>query len=84
MSNITAQLGSALFFLAAPCVVAGLVPWWISHWLLRPPLFGLEATRIVGALLIVAGVPALVACFARFARQGLGTPAPIAPTRSWW
>jgi len=30
--------------------------------------------------LIVAGLPGLVDSFARFALQGLGTPAPIAPT----
>ncbi len=31
---------------------------------------------------ILAGVPGLVNSFARFALQGLGTPAPIAPTRN--
>jgi protein-S-isoprenylcysteine O-methyltransferase Ste14 len=31
--------------------------------------------------MILAGVPGLVDAFARFALQGLGTPAPIAPTR---
>ena len=30
--------------------------------------------------LIVAGVPALLDSFARFALQGLGTPAPVLPT----
>ena len=32
-------------------------------------------------MLIVAGIPGIVDSFARFAREGLGTPAPIAPTR---
>ena len=32
--------------------------------------------------MILAGVPGLVGAFARFALQGLGTPAPIAPTRN--
>src|SRR5258708_14366662 len=32
--------------------------------------------------MILAGVPGLVDAFARFALQGLGTPAPIAPTRN--
>ena len=45
-------------------------------------LFDLEATRAVGILLIVAGLPGLVDLFARFALQGLGTPAPIAPTQN--
>jgi len=77
-----AVLGSALFFAVAPSTVAGLVPWWITHWEFRPPFFDLEATRAVGILLIVAGLPGLVDSFARFALQGLGTPAPIAPTQN--
>ena len=43
---------------------------------------GLELTRGLGAIMILAGVPGLVDAFARFALQGLGTPAPIAPTRN--
>jgi protein-S-isoprenylcysteine O-methyltransferase Ste14 len=77
-----AILGSALFFVAAPSVVAGLIPWWITQWAFRPPFFDLQATRAVGMLLIVAGLPGLVDSFARFALQGLGTPAPIAPTQN--
>jgi protein-S-isoprenylcysteine O-methyltransferase Ste14 len=37
--------------------------------------------RAVGALLIVVGIPVLLDSFARFALQGLGTPAPVFPTR---
>ena len=62
--------------------MAGLVPWSITHWEFRPPFFDLEATRAVGMLLIVAGLPGLVDSFARFALQGLGTPAPIAPPQN--
>jgi len=77
-----AILGSVLFFVAAPSVVAGLIPWWITRWEFLPPFFDLQATRAVGILLIVAGLPGLVDSFARFALQGLGTPAPIAPTQN--
>ena len=77
-----AILGSALFFVAAPSVLAGLIPWWITRWEFLPPFFDLQATRVVGILLIVAGLPGLVDSFARFALQGLGTPAPIAPTQN--
>jgi protein-S-isoprenylcysteine O-methyltransferase Ste14 len=77
-----AILGSALFFAVAPSTVAGLVPWWITRWEFLPPFFDLQATRAVGILLIVAGLPGLVDSFARFALQGLGTPAPIAPTQN--
>lgn len=70
-----------LFFPVAPGVVAGLVPWCISRWVLQPAFFGWQPVRIVGAILIIAGVLELLDAFARFALQGLGTPAPIAPTR---
>jgi protein-S-isoprenylcysteine O-methyltransferase Ste14 len=77
-----AILGSAIFFVVAPCALAGLIPWSITRWEFRPPFFGLELTRVIGVILILAGVPGLVDSFARFALQGLGTPAPIAPTRN--
>ena len=76
-----ALLGSIIFFLVAPGTVAGVVPWWISRWEVQPPFLGVSLVPIVGALLIVAGVVVLLDSFARFAIQGLGTPAPIAPTR---
>ncbi|TPQ37751.1 isoprenylcysteine carboxyl methyltransferase [Bradyrhizobium guangdongense] len=75
-------LGSALFFLVAPCVLAGLIPWSMTRWEFRPAFFGLEGARSVGVLLILVGLPGLVDSFARFALQGLGTPAPVAPTRN--
>jgi protein-S-isoprenylcysteine O-methyltransferase Ste14 len=77
-----AVLGSAVFFVVAPSTLAGLVPWLITGWQLEPPFLGLELTRGIGAILILAGVPGVVDAFARFALQGLGTPAPIAPPRN--
>ena len=76
-----AILGSALFFIVAPCLVAGVIPWWITRWDFQVPFFGLELTRAIGGILIIAGALGLVDSFARFALQGLGTPAPIAPTQ---
>src|SRR6516162_9992301 len=81
MSKITAVLGSALFFVVAPAMLAGVIPWSITHWEFRPPFLAAEATRLAGLAFIIAGVPGLLDCFARFALQGLGTPAPIAPPR---
>src|SRR6202162_4759050 len=77
-----AVLGSALFCAVAPRSVAGRVPWWITHWEFRPPFFDLQATRAVGILLIVAGLPGLVDSFERFDLQGLGTPTVFAPTQN--
>ena len=72
-----AAIGSALFFLAAPGVVVGLVPWWLTRWELRPAPI---AVRALGVLVLVVTLPVLVSAFIRFVRDGLGTPAPVAPT----
>jgi protein-S-isoprenylcysteine O-methyltransferase Ste14 len=69
---LKAVLGSTVFFFAAPCVVAGVIPWWISRW--DDPRFW------PALLLIVAGLIVLLRAFVRFVREGRGTPAPIAPT----
>ena len=82
MSKITAILGSALFFLVAPAMLAGVIPWLITHWEFRTPFLAAEATRLAGLAFIIAGVPGLLDSFARLALQGLGTPAPIAPPRN--
>ena len=80
MRRPAAILGSALFFVVVPCTLAGLVPWWITRWEFQPAFLGTELTRIAGVILIVAGIPGLIDSFGRFALQGLGTPAPVAPT----
>lgn len=73
-----AAAGSAVFFVVAPGVVVGLIPWWLTDWQVRSawptPL------RLVGAALVAAGVVVLVQGFARFVLDGLGTPSPVAPT----
>jgi protein-S-isoprenylcysteine O-methyltransferase Ste14 len=82
MQRVSAVFGSALFFVVAPCVLAGLIPWSMTRWEFRPAFFDLEDARSVGVLLILVGLPGLVDSFARFALQGLGTPAPIAPPQN--
>ena len=81
MSKAIAVLSSALFFVIAPLVLAGFVPWWVTQWEFRPAFFGVDLTRILGGILIIVGVPGLVDSFIRFALEGLGTPAPNAPTQ---
>lgn len=76
-----AIVGSAVFLAIAPGFVAGLAPWWISHWRLEPPFFGMPIFRDVGGMLIALGVIGLLDSFVRFAVQGVGTPAPVFPTR---
>ena len=61
-----------------PGTVAGLIPWLLTGWEVHdtwPPL------RVVGVFLIVAGVGVLLHAFARFVVEGIGTPAPVAPTQ---
>src|ERR1043165_8323488 len=82
MSKAFAVLGSALFFVIAPLMLAGFIPWWVTQWEFRQAFFGVDLTRILGGILIVVGVPGVVDSFARFALEGLGTPAPIAPPRN--
>jgi hypothetical protein len=36
---------------------------------------------VIGGILIAAGLPILLDSFARFALQGLGTPAPVMPPK---
>ncbi len=79
---IKAALGSLAFLVLAPGIVAGLIPWLITGWRPLPPGDGLDALRWTGVLLIASGVAIVLEAFARFALVGLGTPAPVAPTRT--
>ncbi|MFM9864611.1 MAG: methyltransferase family protein [Micropepsaceae bacterium] len=81
MNRVSAALGSIVFFFLAPGTVAGLVPWWISGWTAQVPLLDVEPVRMGGAALISAGLIVLIDSFRRFAMDGLGTPAPVLPTK---
>jgi len=82
VSRAMAILGSALFFVVAPMMIAGVVPWLVTHWEFQAPFAGVELTRVAGIALIIVGLPGLLDSFARFAIQGIGTPAPVAPTEN--
>ncbi len=82
MRRISAILGSGVFLVIAPGTLAVYVPWTLSGWHMAPPLLGLFPFRVIGGLLIALGLPVLLDSFARFAIQGLGTPAPIAPPQN--
>ncbi len=75
-----AWVGTVVFLVLAPGIVAGLVPWLISGWRdpagWGPPVL----VWVVSLLLIVPGVVVLLDAFVRFARAA-GTPAPVAPTQ---
>src|SRR5690348_2846488 len=80
MRTPTAAAGSALFFAVAPGVVAGLIPWWLTGWRVHGTLSHWTPVRIAGLVMLVLGAIVLVQAFARFAAEGHGTPAPVAPT----
>ena len=67
-----------LFTIFVPGTVLGLVPYWLLDGFPRPergPLTWL------GILMMLLGAAAYFRCAWEFAVRGLGTPAPIAPTR---
>src|SRR4051812_36640750 len=74
--------GNILFFLAGPGLEAGVGPWLLvtvagggagEGW----PM----ALRVLGAVLMAAGLAVLADVFVRFVRDGAGTPSPAAPAR---
>jgi protein-S-isoprenylcysteine O-methyltransferase Ste14 len=72
-----AALGSLVFLVVAPGVVAGLVPWLLTGW---DAADDVPAPLVAaGVLLVAAGAGVLLQAFARFVVEGLGTPAPMAP-----
>ena len=76
MDTRRAAAGSALFFVLAPGVVAGLLPWWFGRSTGHQPPWPI---RGVALFLGLAGLALLLRCFADFVRAH-GTPAPAAPT----
>src|SRR5579863_10019164 len=80
MTRLTSTLATTIFVIVIPGTVVGLIPWWISHWRMSAPLLGFGGFRGAGILCILCGLPVLLDSFARFALQGLGTPAPVLPT----
>jgi protein-S-isoprenylcysteine O-methyltransferase Ste14 len=81
MSKHTAALGTALFLVLAPGIVFGLIPWWITRWHEHETWSEVPVVPELGFVLIGFGVLTLVEAFARFAIEGLGTPAPVLPTQ---
>lgn len=53
------------------------MPWLLTGWHVR---YGWLPFQVLGALLLGAGIVVLLHAFARFVVEGLGTPAPVAPT----
>jgi protein-S-isoprenylcysteine O-methyltransferase Ste14 len=77
-SPVASALGSLVFLLLAPGIVAGALPWAITGWSGGGSPWPLKA---LGFAILSAGVLVLLLAFVRFVIEGSGTPAPIAPTQ---
>jgi protein-S-isoprenylcysteine O-methyltransferase Ste14 len=79
MHQVTVAFRAARFFVAAPGLVAGVVPYLLTGWgaKVKWPAHGLWIA--LGAMVIAVGLASLVESFVRFVSRGRGTPAPSAP-----
>ena len=77
MTKLRAAAGSFVFLVLAPGTMAVLIPYWLTGWETGDPWL---PAQIAGGMLIAAGTGFLLHAFARFVIEGLGTPAPVAPT----
>ena len=76
-----AAAGSIAFFLAGPGLEAGIGPWLLVA-VAGSDLGGWPLVlRVLGALLIAAGLLVLADVFVRFVTDGAGTPSPAAPAQ---
>ena len=80
VSKRAVALTSVAFFVVAPGFVAGFVPLYLTDGWTRSASTGGWLLASAGVVLIVVGVAVLVHAFAHYVLEGLGTPAPIAPT----
>src|SRR5262245_34475198 len=81
LRRLSAILGSLLFLVVAPGTLAGFLPWSITRWQVQQTSWAAAPVRVLGWLLVVVGLSVVLDSFGRFALQGLGTPAPVFPTR---
>jgi protein-S-isoprenylcysteine O-methyltransferase Ste14 len=80
MTRRGAAVGSFLFVVGMPGVVAGLIPYWITGgWVGSGAPFALQ---VGGAAMLAIGLGVLAHTVIRFVVEGLGTPFPAAPTKN--
>jgi protein-S-isoprenylcysteine O-methyltransferase Ste14 len=78
VSRARAAAGTAAFLFLAPGVVAGVFPWLLTGWEVDKALW--MPLRLAGGVILAIAVGVLLHAFARFVIEGIGTPAPVAPT----
>src|SRR3954447_21620622 len=77
--RVRAWVGTVVFLVLTPGVVAGLIPGLITGWQIPWTGGWASPAAVVGAVAVLSGVLVLLDAFVRFARAD-GTPAPPAPT----
>ena len=82
MHKTAAILGSALFFLIAPFTIGFVVPWWIAGWHMHPPFSGEALCCDWAEFHCPLGPRAAGRIRSGVCADGLGTPAPIAPSKT--
>lgn len=82
MNRATATIGSAVWFVIAPGLAAGVLPWWITGWRAQDGSMSWLPMRVLGIILMTVGIGVLAHAFARFVLEGRGTPAPVAAPQS--
>ena len=80
LRRISAAIVTVIFLIVVPGTVAVLVPRLILGTQLRP-VSRISSIGWLGLPLVIGGAIILLDSFARFVVQGLGTPAPVFPTR---
>jgi protein-S-isoprenylcysteine O-methyltransferase Ste14 len=78
-ARVKAAVGSIVFLAVAPGVMAGLIPYWLTGWDAAGDVPWWLAAA--GWVMVAGGTAALLYAFGRFVVEGLGTPAPVAPTQ---
>jgi protein-S-isoprenylcysteine O-methyltransferase Ste14 len=76
--NFWPIVNTALFTIVVPGTVAVVVPLWLTGGIRRPAYGALTG---VGVIAVACGAAIYFRCAWEFAVRGLGTPAPIAPTK---
>lgn len=71
-------MGTVVFLVLAPGVVAGVIPWLLTRWEVDKALW--IPLRLAGGVILASSVGVLLHAFTRFVVEGIGTPAPVAPT----
>lgn len=66
MRTSIAAAATSLFFVVAPAVVAGLIPWLITRWQVGDSSLGWAPVRVAGTALLGIAIAVLVHAFVHF------------------